>query len=152
MPIFLDSVDFDQNEWKRAVVENLSTPPSSPISGQIYFNTSDNRLYIYDGAEFVSLSEDPKTPVVFVNSNYSISEDNRYIFANASSGMVVITLPSAASVTGNFFTVKKIDSSPNVVRVVRSGSDMIDGDTQLDIGVFGASISFISDGNNWHLG
>ena len=42
-------VDLKKTELKNAVIQNLAAEPASPIKGQIYFNTVDNKLYIYDG-------------------------------------------------------------------------------------------------------
>lgn len=34
-----------------AVIELLATPPANPVEGYVYFNSTDNTLYIYsDGA------------------------------------------------------------------------------------------------------
>ena len=42
-------IDLKKTELKNAVIQNLAAEPASPIKGQIYFNTVDNKLYIYDG-------------------------------------------------------------------------------------------------------
>jgi len=41
------SLDFNQNQALQFVVENLSSDPASGVAGQIYFNTTDNHLYVY---------------------------------------------------------------------------------------------------------
>jgi hypothetical protein len=45
MATFYGAIDLSKNELRQAQVQNLSSAPSSPALGQIYFNTSDATLY-----------------------------------------------------------------------------------------------------------
>ena len=55
---FVTNLDLNKNELQNAAIQNLATAPSTPVSGQIYFNTTDDTLYLYDGTEWLDLTGD----------------------------------------------------------------------------------------------
>lgn len=55
---FLTSIDLTKNQILNVAIQNLATAPSSPVTGQVYFNTADSRMYFYDGTQWVDMSGD----------------------------------------------------------------------------------------------
>ena len=51
---FLTSVDMGKNQFISPVMENLASAPSSPVKGQLYFDTVGNILYWYNGSGWVA--------------------------------------------------------------------------------------------------
>lgn len=53
---FLTSLNLNKNELLNAAIQSLSTPPSNPADGQIYFDTDTHQLTLWDGTAWVSLA------------------------------------------------------------------------------------------------
>jgi hypothetical protein len=55
---FLTSIDLTKNQILNVAIQNLATAPTSPVTGQVYFNTADLRMYFWDGTQWVDMSGD----------------------------------------------------------------------------------------------
>ena len=50
-------IDFNKNEAVAIVIDNQATAPSSPVEGQMYFDTTagDKTMYFYNGSAWVEM-------------------------------------------------------------------------------------------------
>lgn len=50
---FLYPINLSKNEIQNARLHNLATPPSAPFEGQYYWDTTDKKLYIFNGTIWI---------------------------------------------------------------------------------------------------
>ena len=89
--------------------------------------------------------------LVTKTANYSAAAGDETILANASTGNVTITLPTAASISGKVYIVKKIDSTANSVIIATTSSQTIDGNTTRTFTSQYTGAQVQSDGSNWYI-
>ena len=49
---FLTNIDLSKNELLNARIQNLTTDPANAVAGQVYFNTSDKKLRVFNGTKW----------------------------------------------------------------------------------------------------
>ena len=87
--------------------------------------------------------------VTTVTTTYAVLTSDDTIFCNAASSAFTVTLPTAVGASGKKYTVKKTDTTLNVVTVATTSSQTIDGYTTNVIATPYESIIVVSDGSNW---
>lgn len=55
---FLTNIDLTKNQILNVALQNLSSPPGSPVAGQVYYNTVDKAIYFWDTIQWVNISGD----------------------------------------------------------------------------------------------
>jgi hypothetical protein len=55
MPLFLAPIDLSKLELQNAAIQNLAVAPTTPTTGQIYFDTALSKLRIWGGAAWLDV-------------------------------------------------------------------------------------------------
>ncbi len=82
-------------------------------------------------------------------TTYTATASDQVISGDGTSAAFTITLPTAASVSGRTYTIKKIDASVNAVTVGTTSSQTIDGSTTYALSLQYKYVTVVSNGTNW---
>ena len=144
---------------------NLSgiTTTAAGSSTQLQFNNSDafdaSANLTYDGSTLLvkaasHLSGGLVLKRTAATNDYSIALTDYYVGVDTTSNTVDLTVPQASSATeGQTFVIKDEggNTATNVITILRSGSDTIDGATSVEINSPYGSFSLYTDGANWFI-
>src|SRR5215467_905272 len=97
MPVFYGAIDLSKNEIRNAVVQNLGAAPSTPLAGQLWYDSTNNQLKWWSGsawipamsgsaltpASTVTTEAIGSTPIVGASANYA-REDHLHGMPNFS--------------------------------------------------------------------
>lgn len=90
-------------------------------------------------------------PIVSKTANYTATATDTTILVDATSGNLVITLPTAVGIDGRQYRIKKTDATANTVTVATTSSQTIDGATTKVISSQYGTYIPVSNGANWVL-
>jgi len=89
--------------------------------------------------------------VVTKTADYTVTGNDYTVLCDATLGAIIITLPDAATLSGQYYNVKKIDATANAVTITPTAPDLIDGAATAIITLQWTSLTFQSDGTDWYI-
>ena len=77
---FYSSIDLNKNELQNAVIQVLSTKPSSPVAGQIFFDSDVTQVQVYNGSAWQGLATEVVDTDDIFNAGLRIGRDSHNMF------------------------------------------------------------------------
>lgn len=123
----LNNLDLNKNELQNAVIQNLAGAPSNPKKGQEYFNTTENKKYIWDGTTW--LDETSQGKLYEFTNGLTATEDT--VSANLSDASPIMNSVANAGTSTDISRADHIHPSDSSKVSI---SDIVDNLTSDDAG------------------
>ena len=70
---FLSNIDLNKNQLLNHTLHNATSNPSSPSEGQIYYNTSTDKVLVYNGSAWVSIAGDIESVATTTSNQLTVA-------------------------------------------------------------------------------
>jgi len=121
------------------------------VSNVVTVTAGTNISWTNASSVVLSWTNNSSNVVTWTNTAYAVTNNNATILVNYSAAPFSVVLPSASTVTGQQYQIKKIDSSSNAVTVSTTSSQTIDGNLTYTLATIYKSVTLQSDGSNYYI-
>ena len=97
--LFVTNLDLNKNELQNARVQNLGSAPSSPVEGQIYYDTGDDTIYFRNASAWVDIGGPGDITAVVAGTGLT---------GGATSGSATLTLANTAVTAAAYGSVTQV--------------------------------------------
>ena len=116
---FLTNLDLTKNQIINVAIHNLGGPPASPVTGQVYFDTTDKRIYFWDSTAWVDMSGDIQDVLggAGLTASTSANGDVVTLDVNVDNATIEISSDSLRVKDLGIVTAKLADSAVTTVKI-----------------------------------
>jgi len=132
--LFVTDINLNKNELQNARIQNLSTAPSAPVTGQVYYNTTDNILYFWNGTEFIPTSGSLEVIQDAINSTIVAGVGLDKTYDDGGNTYTLDIDSTVATLTGTQTLTNKTLTSPVISTIVNTGTVTIPSSTDTLVG------------------
>ena len=119
------------------------------VTNVVTISAGDAVIWQNNAPATITWENNTPATIDWLSSIFAITANNATILVNCAAEPLTTLLPGAATVSGQQYKVKKIDSSANAATISTTSSQTIDGSLTYVLATQYKSATVQSDGSNW---